>query len=130
MGEPSCCHPEGIRWHRHHGQLQEYEQSHHPWPAPHSPSRQNPRKLGTGRIFSLFDLVSSFNQKTVRTDTIPLAAFCTPTSLFELLVTPQGSSVAPGWLLKGNNEVTRGLDGVAAYLGHLIGFDAYPSLHV
>ena len=39
-------------------------------------------KLGTGRIFSLFDLVSSFHQRTVHKDTIPLTAFCTPTRLF------------------------------------------------
>ena len=38
-------------------------------------------KLGTGRIFSLFDLVSSFHQITVHKDTIPLTAFCTPTRL-------------------------------------------------
>ena len=52
-------------------------------------------KLGTGRIFSLFDLVSSFHQITVHKDTIPLTAFCTPTRLFEWLVMPQGSSLAP-----------------------------------
>ena len=52
-------------------------------------------KLGTGRIFSLFDLVSSLHQITVH-DTIPLTAFCTPTRLFEWLVMPQGSSAAPG----------------------------------
>ena len=49
-------------------------------------------KLGTGRILSLFDLVSSFHQITVHKDTIPLTAFCTPTRLFEWLVMPQRSS--------------------------------------
>ena len=39
-------------------------------------------RLGTGRIFSLFDLVSSFHHITVHKDTIPLTAFCTPTCLF------------------------------------------------
>ena len=40
-------------------------------------------KLGTGRIFLLFDLVFSFHQIPVHKDTIPLTAFCTPTRLFE-----------------------------------------------
>ena len=40
-------------------------------------------KLGTGRIFFLFDLASSFHQITVHKDTIPLTAFCTPSRLFE-----------------------------------------------
>ena len=39
--------------------------------------------LGKGRIFSLFDLVSSFHQITSDKDTIPLTAFCRPTGLFE-----------------------------------------------
>ena len=40
-------------------------------------------KLGLGRIFSLFDLVSSFHQITVHKETIPLTYFCTLTRLFE-----------------------------------------------
>ena len=87
-------------------------------------------KLGTGRIFSLFDLVSSFHQRTVHKDTIPLTAFCTPTRLFEWLVMPQGSSDAPGWFVKVIKEVIKGLDHVAAYLDDVIVFDADPSLHV
>ena len=39
--------------------------------------------LGKGRIFSLFDLVSSFHQITSDKDAIPLTAFCRPTGLFE-----------------------------------------------
>ena len=39
--------------------------------------------LGKGRIFSLFDLVSSFHQITIDKDTIPLTAFCTQARLFE-----------------------------------------------
>ena len=53
-------------------------------------------KLGTGRIFSLFDLVSSFHRITAHKNTIPLTAFFTPTRLFEWLVMPQGSTAAPG----------------------------------
>ena len=52
--------------------------------------------LGTSRIFSLFDMVSSFHQITIDTDTIPLMAFCTPDRLFEWLVMPQSSSAPPG----------------------------------
>ena len=56
--------------------------------------------LGKGRIFSLFDLVSSFHHITIDKDTIPLTAFCTATRLFEWFVMPQGSSAAPGWFVK------------------------------
>ena len=34
-----------------------------------------------GRVFSPFDLVSSFHQITPHKDTVPLTAFCTPTGL-------------------------------------------------
>ena len=54
--------------------------------------------LGKGRIFSLFDLVSSFHRITIDKNTIPLTAFCTPTRLFEWFVMPQGSNAATGWL--------------------------------
>ena len=39
--------------------------------------------LGKGRIFSLFDMVSSCHQIAIDKDTIPLTAFCTPDRLFE-----------------------------------------------
>ena len=52
--------------------------------------------LGKGRIISLFDLVYSFHQITIDKDIIPLAAFCTPTRLFEWLVMPKGSSASAG----------------------------------
>ena len=83
-------------------------------------------RLGTGRIFSLFDLVSSFHQITVHKNTIPLTAFCTLTRLFEWLMMPQGRSAAPGWFVKVINEVINGLDRIAAYLEDLIVFDARP----
>ena len=37
--------------------------------------------LGSERVFSLFELVSSFHQIKVHKDTVPLTAFCTPTGL-------------------------------------------------
>ena len=87
-------------------------------------------RLGTGRIFSLVDLVSSFHQITVHKNTIPLTAFRPPTCLFEWLVMPQGSSAAPGWFVKVINEIIKGLVRVATYFDDVIVFDAYPSLHV
>ena len=39
--------------------------------------------LGKGRVFSLFDLVSSFHHNTAHKDTVPLTEFCTPTGLYE-----------------------------------------------
>ena len=39
--------------------------------------------LGSGRVFFLFDLVSSFHQIKAHKDTVSLTAFCTPTGLYE-----------------------------------------------
>ena len=39
--------------------------------------------LGKGRVFSLFDLVSSFHQTTDHKDTVPVMVFSTPTGLYE-----------------------------------------------
>ena len=87
--------------------------------------------LGKGRVFSLFDLVSSFHQITAaHKDTVPLTAFCTPTGLYEWLVVPQGSNASPGWFVNVINEVTKGLEQVAAYLDDVIVFDSDPSIHV
>ena len=87
-------------------------------------------KLGTGRTFSLFDLVSSFHPITVHKDTIHLTASCTPMRLFDWLLMPQGSSAAPGWYVKVINEVIEGLGRVAAYLDDVFVSDADPSRHV
>ena len=74
--------------------------------------------------------MSSYYQKMVNKDTIPLTAICTPTRLFEWLVMPQGSSAAPGWFVKVINEVIKGLDLVAAYLDDVTDFDSDLSTHV
>ena len=86
--------------------------------------------LGSGRVFSLFYLVSSFHQITAHKDTVPLPAFCTPTGLYEWLVMPQGSSDSPGWFVKVINEVIKGLKQVAAYLDGVIFFDSDTVVHV
>ena len=73
-----------------------------------------------GRVFSLFDLVSSFHQITAHKDTVPLTAFCTPTGLYDWLVMPHGSRASPDWLVKVINDVTKGSEQVAAYLDDVI----------
>ena len=86
--------------------------------------------LGSGRVFSLFDLISSFRQITAHEDTVPLTALCTPTGLYEWLVMPQDSSALPGWFVKVINEVIQGLKQVEAYLDDAIVFDSDPVAHV
>ena len=86
--------------------------------------------LGKGRVFSLFDLVSSIHRITAHKDTVALTASCTPTGLYEWLGMPQGSSAWPGWFVKVINEVTKSLEQVAAYLDDVIVFDSDPSTHV
>ena len=86
--------------------------------------------LGKGRVFSLFDLVSSFHQITAQKDTVPLTACCTPTGLYEWLVMPQGSSASPGWFAKVINEAIKGLEQVAAYLNDVIVFDSDRTAYV
>ena len=86
--------------------------------------------LGSGRVFSLFDLVSSFHQITAHKDTVPFSSFCTPTGPYTWLLMPQGSSASPGWFVKVTNEVIKGLKQVAAYLDDVIVFDSDPVAHV
>ena len=86
--------------------------------------------LGKGRVFSLFDLASSFHEVTTHKDTVPLTAVSTPTVLCELLVMPQGSNASTGWLVKIINEVIKGLEQVAAYLDDVIVSDSDPTAHV
>ena len=89
-----------------------------------------PGLYGQGTGVSLFDLVSSFHQIAVHIDTASLTALCTPTGLYEWLVTPQGSSASPGRFVKVVNEVVKGLEQVAAYLDDVIVFDSDPAAHV
>ncbi|CAB1098634.1 unnamed protein product [Ectocarpus sp. CCAP 1310/34] len=86
--------------------------------------------LHKGKVFSIFDLNSTFHQITVEEDTVQLTAFCTPTQLFEWLRMPRGSSVALSWFTMVINEVVTGLDHVLAYLDDVIVFDADPVHHV
>ena len=86
--------------------------------------------LGSGRVFSLFDFVSSFYQIKAHKDTVHLTALCTPTGLYEWFVMPQGSSASPGWFVKVIDEVINGLKQVEAYLDDVIVFDSDPIAHV
>ena len=86
--------------------------------------------LGSGRVFSLFDLVPSFCQMTAHKDTVPLTTFCTPMGFYEWLVMPQGRSASPGWFVEVINEVIKGLKQVVAYLDDVIVFDSDPVAHV
>ena len=64
--------------------------------------------LDKARVFSFFDLVSSFHQIASHKDTVPQTTFCTPAGLYELLVFPQGRSASPRWFVNVINEVTKG----------------------
>ena len=86
--------------------------------------------LGKGRMLSLFNLVSSFDQITAHKDTVSLTAFCAPTGLYERLVIPQGSSASSGWFVQVINEVVKGLGQVVAYLDDVIVFASDPTAHV
>eukprot|EP00752_Nemacystus_decipiens_P016839 g15071.t1 len=87
-------------------------------------------KLRSAKIFSLFDLTSSFHQIVNDKDTIPLTAFCTPTRLLEWLVMPQGASQSPGWYMRVINEVIQNLERVLAYLDDVIVHDTDPASHI
>ncbi|CAB1108262.1 unnamed protein product [Ectocarpus sp. CCAP 1310/34] len=87
-------------------------------------------KLLRGRVYSLFDMKSSFHQIMVHRDTIPLTVSVTSSGLFEWLKMPQGSSAAPGWFCKAVDEVIKNLHGVASYLDDLIVVDDTPATHV
>ena len=79
--------------------------------------------LGKGRVFSVFDLISSSHQNTTHKDTVHLTAFGTPTGLYNWLVMRQRSSTSLGWFIKVINEVIEGVAQVAVYLDDFIVLD-------
>ena len=88
-----------------------------------------------GRVFYLFDLVSSFQQIAAHKGTVPLTAVCTPTGLYGWFVMPQGSmpqgsSTSPGSFIKVINVVIKGLAQVAAYLDDVIVIDSDSTAHI
>ena len=66
----------------------------------------------------------------MRKDTAPLTAFGTLTGLYEWFVMPQGSGASPGWFVKDINEVIKGLEQAATYLGDVVIFGSGPTAHV
>ena len=86
--------------------------------------------LGSGRVFSLFDLVSSLHLIKAHKSTVPFTAFYTPTGLYKWPVMPQGSSASPGWYVKMINEVIKDLNQVAAYLHAIVVLVFNPIVHI
>ena len=86
--------------------------------------------LGGGSVLSVFDLFSRFTQLTIRPDTIPLTAFCTPNGLYEWLHMPQGAAGALAWLVSVMSFVTAGLDNIRIYLDDATGSNDCPLHHV
>ena len=86
--------------------------------------------LGSGSVFSPFDLFSGFAQITIHPDTIPLTTFCTPNGLYEWLRMLQGAAGSPAWFVSAMRLVTDGLDNIRMYLDDAIGSDASPMAHV
>ena len=130
MGEPGGSHleePDGIRITVNYKKLDKISNLGD-LPIPRVDERL--RELGTGRISSLFELVSTFCPETVHKNTVPLTAFCTPTCLFTWVVRPHGRSAAPSWSDKVINELIKGPDCVAAYHDDVSVFGADPSRHL
>lgn len=82
--------------------------------------------LRRGRVFSLFDLVSSLHRITARTDTVLLIAYSTPPCLYEWLAMSQGSDASCGWYMCVTNEGIKGFDQIAVHLDDMIVFDSDP----
>eukprot|EP00752_Nemacystus_decipiens_P017591 g15764.t1 len=87
-------------------------------------------EIRPAKIFSPFDLTSSFHQIINDKDTIHLTAFCTPTRLLEWLVMPQGAPQSPGWYMRVINEVIQNLERFLAYLDGVIVHYTDPASHI
>lgn len=86
--------------------------------------------LSKGKIFSLFDLVSSFHDVIEQKDAILPIAFCRATKLYKRLAMPQGSGAAPGWFIIVINEVFKGSRNATVYLDDIMVFNDIPNSHV
>ena len=128
--EPAGGHHEEVWRRSDHHELQETQPDQQPQPAAYSWRGSSPLdSLGKGRVFSLFDLVTSFHQITAHKDTVPLTAFRSPTGLYEWLVMPQARSASPGWFVKVMNEVIKVLAQVAAYFDD-VNSNSQPTTHL
>ncbi|CAM9890096.1 unnamed protein product [Sphacelaria rigidula] len=86
--------------------------------------------LGGGKVFSNFDMQSGYHQLVMDPHSIELTAFCTPSGLYERLVTPQGAAGAPGALQRVVSRVIDGLSKCRMYLGDAVVNGSTPAEHV
>ena len=78
--------------------------------------------LGSGQVFSLLELISSFHQMKAHKDTVPLTAFYTPTGLHEWLGMCLGSSALHGWMVKVLKQVAACLVDAIVFDSDLIAY--------
>ncbi|CAM9342467.1 unnamed protein product, partial [Sphacelaria rigidula] len=86
--------------------------------------------LGRGKLFSTFDMQPGYHQLVMDPDSIEMTALCTPSGLYEWLVTPQGASGAPGAFRRVMFRVTDGLPNCKIYLADAVVQDINPKGHV
>ena len=86
--------------------------------------------LGSGKVYSTFDLMSGFFQVAIDPSSVEMTAFITPRGLYEWKVMPQGHAGSPGSFVRLMRQVTMGLNSVRMYLDDAIVFDPTPTQHV
>ncbi|CAM9694348.1 unnamed protein product, partial [Sphacelaria rigidula] len=86
--------------------------------------------LGGGKVFSNFDMQSGYHQLVMDLNSIELTAFCTPSGLYEWLVTPQGAAGASGAFQRVMFRVTDGLPKCHVYLDDAVCHNSTPAEHV
>ena len=86
--------------------------------------------LGKGKLFSTFDMQSCYHQLVMDPDSIERTAFCTPSELYEWLVTPQVASGVPGEFQRVMFRVTNDLPNCQMYLDDAMIHDLDPEGHV
>lgn len=87
-------------------------------------------KLAGSRLFSRLDLTKGFWQVPMRPQDIPKTALLFPGGLFEFTRMPFGLKNAPNSFQRLMDEVTRGVEGVFAYLDDILVFAADPDQHL
>ena len=86
--------------------------------------------LGKGKLLFTFDMQSGYHQLVMDPDSTELTAFCTPSGMYEWLVTPQGGSGAPGAFQRVMFRVTDDLPNCQMYLDDAVIHDLEPEGHV